>query len=258
MFEDENQQNTYENEKSNDSVKRDALTSNSAVKAAIFVIGLMICIIVIYVLIFAGRTGSGDSGSSATPKPGSTASATVNPDSTPNPDATLEATPVPGTPAPTEEPFSFKKGDKSPKIKELQQLLISKGYLAADTELAENFGAKTETAVKLFQTENGLQATGIVDNALWAAISAAPVREEPFELKKGDSDPKVAQLQQLLMDKGYMAQDTTTNYFGGMTETAVKLFQKQNGLTETGIVNNTLFTMIQNAQAYTATQTPAP
>lgn len=254
MFEDENQQNTYETENRNNSVK-DALTGNSAVKAAIFVIGLMVCIIVIYVLIFAGRTPGGSSGSTATPKPGNTSSATVNPDATPAPDTTVEATP---TPTPTAEPFSFKKGDESPKIKELQQLLIAKGYLDANTELAETFGSKTETAVKLFQTENAMEATGIVDNALWAAIEAAEVRQEPFELKNGTTDPKVKELQQLLMDKGYMEQDETTDYFGNKTEAAVKLFQKQNNLTETGIVNNTLFTMIQNAEVYTGTQTPAP
>lgn len=250
MFEDENERNEYDNNKPRQSAK-DALTGNSAVKAAIFVLGLMICIIVIYVLIFAGSTGNTDGSASPHHITPGTSSATPNPDATLNAgNTTIEPT---AEPTPTQAPFSFKKGDEDPKIKELQQLLITKGYLAADTELAEVFGNKTEAAVKLFQTENGLEATGIVDNALWAAIELAEVRVEPFELKNGVTDEKVAQLQQLLMDKGYMEMDTPTNYFGNKTEAAVKLFQKANGLTETGIVNNTLFTMIQNAANYTGT-----
>lgn len=251
MFEDENQQNTYETEKFNNSVK-DALTSNSAVKAAIFVIGLMVCIIVIYALIFAGRTSGSEGSSTPTPKPGSNSSATVDPNSTPGPDATLETTP---TPTPTQEPFSFKKNDVNPKIKELQQLLINKGYLNAETELSETFGARTEEAVKLFQSENGLEDTGVVDNALWAAIEAAPVRDtsELFTLKKGDTDAKVKELQQLLMDKGYMEKDEPTDYFGSKTEAAVKLFQKQNNLAENGIVNNAVFNKLKNAEVYTGT-----
>ena len=241
MFEDENDMKPR-------SSAKEALTANSAVKAAIFVLGLMLCIIVIYVLIFAGNPGNTDAGNTPTNKvpvtPGTSATGgtTLQPSTTP--DATL-------APTPTQAPFSFKKGDVDPKIKELQQLLIDKGYLAANTELAETFGAKTETAVKLFQTENGLPVNGVVDNTLWAALEVAEVRVEPFELKNGVTDEKVAQLQQLLMDKGYMTKDTPTTYFGKKTEEAVKLFQRTNQMTETGIVNNTLFTMIQNAAPYT-------
>lgn len=250
MFEDENERNEYDNNKLRQSAK-DSLTSNSAVKAAIFVLGLMICIIVIYVLLFAGSTQNPDSDNSPHHITPGTSSATPNPDATPSAGGTATQPTV--APTPTPEPFSFKRGDENPKIKELQQLLITKGYLAADTELAEVFGAKTEAAVKLFQTENGLEATGIVDNALWTAIELAEVRVEPFELKNGVTDAKVAELQQLLMDKGYMTMDTPTTYFGNKTEAAVKLFQRVNNLTETGIVNNTLFTMIQNAEKYTGT-----
>ena len=243
MFEDENDMKPR-------SSAKEALTANSAVKAAIFVLGLMLCIIVIYVLIFAGSTGNENPGTTATPNPNPSASATVDPNATPGTTDEPGTTPS-ATVVPTPQPFSFKKGDVDPKIKELQQLLIQKGYLAADTELAETFGAKTEAAVKLFQTENALEVNGIVDNALWTALELAEVRVEPFELKNGVTDEKVAQLQQLLMDKGYMKQDTPTTYFGKKTEEAVKLFQRTNQMTETGIVNNTLFTMIQHAAPYT-------
>lgn len=249
MFEDENERNEYDNNPR--SSGKMALTGNSAVKAAIFVLGLMLCIIVIYVLILGGSNANPQENPTHTPN--TSATATVKPEETP--DATEPtATVVPSTPTP--EPFSFKNGDENPKIKELQQLLINKGYLSADTELAETFGAKTEAAVKLFQTENGLEVTGIVDNALWAAIEAAPVREEPFELKITVTDEKVAQLQQLLMDKGFMAKDEPTTYFGAKTEEAVKLFQRVKGITETGIVNNTLYKMLQEAEPYT-TATPS-
>ena len=53
-----------------------------------------------------------------------------------------------------------KKGDNSPYISDLQQMLIRKGWaLAADGA----FGPKTEQAVKEFQQKNGLKVTGEID-----------------------------------------------------------------------------------------------
>ena len=249
MFEDENERNEYENNRQGFSAK-DALTGNSAVKAAIFVVGLMICIIVIYVLIFAGSTGTGNE--TPTVNPDNTSAVTLKPGETPNPGVT---TPEPTVaPTPTPQPFSFQKGSEDPKIKELQQLLIEKGYLAADTELSETFGAKTDKAVRDFQERMGMEINGVVDNALWMALEQAPVKEEAFSFKKGDKSPKIKELQQLLIEKGYLAADTVlSENFGPKTEVAVKLFQKVNNMTETGIVNNTLFDMIKKAEKYTGT-----
>ena len=49
----------------------------------------------------------------------------------------------------------------------------------------------------------------------------------------------VKKLQQRLMDLGFMDNDEPTDYFGQVTLTAVKHFQRQNELPQDGIVGNT-------------------
>lgn len=64
--------------------------------------------------------------------------------------------------------MTLKRGDKNPKVIELQRLLNSKGFFNA--EYVENFGPKTEAAVKAYQASMGVEATGIVDDKLFASL----------------------------------------------------------------------------------------
>lgn len=64
-------------------------------------------------------------------------------------------------------------------------------------------------------------------------LSEDPV---PEYLRNGVEHPIVASLQQRLMDLGFMDNDEPTQYFGSMTEAAVKTFQRQNELAQDGIV----------------------
>lgn len=69
------------------------------------------------------------------------------------------------TPAPTEEPIVYaplQKGDESQEVMNLQNRLYNLGYLNDDRDGV--FGSKTQTAVKLFQEQTGLAASGIADN----------------------------------------------------------------------------------------------
>jgi len=77
-----------------------------------------------------------------------------------------EATPTPAieiTPTPTAPPavtyHTLRKGDQGPDVVTLQEALAELGYLngAADG----NFGTGTQTAVKKFQEDNGLDSDGI-------------------------------------------------------------------------------------------------
>ena len=66
-----------------------------------------------------------------------------------------------------------------------------------------------------------------------------PVLDEnpvPVYLRNGVEHPIIASLQQRLMDLGFMDNDEPTQYFGNMTESAVKTFQRQNQLAQDGIV----------------------
>lgn len=86
---------------------------------------------------------------------------------TPSPTATPTPTPTP-TPRPTvtPKPFVLKMKSKGADVRQLQQRLISLGYLA-DKEADGIFGSKAEKAVKQFQRNHDIKQSGIVDQDLW-------------------------------------------------------------------------------------------
>ncbi len=67
----------------------------------------------------------------------------------------------------------WRKGDD---VKQIQEILISQGYLdgAADGV----FGPKTEAAVAAFQKDRGMDATGIVGEMTYAALKEAPAESQ--------------------------------------------------------------------------------
>lgn len=72
-------------------------------------------------------------------------------------------------------------------------------------------------------------------------------------LKKGDENNEVADLQQRLMDLGYLDIDETTQKFGSATEMAVKWFQRQAGMEQTGVADGVTLLAIfsEDAKPYT-------
>lgn len=78
-------------------------------------------------------------------------------------------TPTTTTPTPTDPAawVPIQRGDAGTRVTVLQQALVAAGI----TVLVDgNFGAATEAAVRTFQTNNGLEATGIVDAATADAL----------------------------------------------------------------------------------------
>ena len=75
------------------------------------------------------------------------------------------ATPTPVAPLTTPAPQypTLSKGDDSEDVKKMQQRLWDLGYL--NDEADGKFGNNTQTALKLFQQEAGLEVTGVADNA---------------------------------------------------------------------------------------------
>ena len=103
------------------------------------------------------------------------------------------------------------------------------------------------TAVKAFQKKNGLTQTGTADvttqNKLYSstAIKADDKTDDDKDdiatdgtLKQGSSGSEVKKVQQRLKELGYYSSVCDGDY-GAKTVTAVKAFQKKNGLTQTGI-----------------------
>lgn len=74
-----------------------------------------------------------------------------------------------------------------------------------------------------------------------------------LSLKKNDSNDNVKIMQQRLFDLGYITKngnDTNiTGYYGDVTEVAVKAFQKNNGIDETGTADNKTLTAMFRSDA---------
>lgn len=68
---------------------------------------------------------------------------------------------------------TLRRGDKGEDVKELQKELISLGYPLPKYGADGDFGKETETAVKAFQTDNGLKADGVVGEKTYAALEKA-------------------------------------------------------------------------------------
>jgi hypothetical protein len=64
--------------------------------------------------------------------------------------------------------FTIKQGCKGGAVRRLQTWLSDLGY---SISVDGDFGAKTEAAVKQFQTDHGLEADGIVGKQTWAALA---------------------------------------------------------------------------------------
>jgi len=58
-------------------------------------------------------------------------------------------------------PLKFKRGDKGPFIVDIQEMFAKLGFDPGEPEGV--FVAKTEDAVRVFQSEYGLPVTGIID-----------------------------------------------------------------------------------------------
>ena len=67
----------------------------------------------------------------------------------------------------------MKNGTRGDDVKEIQEMLISSGYLDGNADGI--FGPKTEKAVLAFQQDNGLVPDGVVGMETWTAIGAYEV-----------------------------------------------------------------------------------
>lgn len=129
---------------------------------------------------------------------------------------------------------SFRQGDKGDNIKQMQNMLVTLGYLdSADGD----FGPKTTYAVKKFQSDKKLTTDGIVGaetlEEMVKALESLSADDDTL-LKEGDKGDAVKSIQALLNEKGYNI--IADGHFGPKTTQAVKNFQKANNLNVDGVV----------------------
>ena len=176
-----------------------------------------------------------------------------------------DATPAPTatpTPKPTKEPVyttpksTVKNGSNGADARSVQTRLKDLGYYQGKVD--GKFGRASVNALKNFQTNNGLKADGVAGKSTYAKLFSAqavaynsPETESPAPvedttetdsssessfwttLRSGDSGTDVKQLQENLIQLGYMSGKPDGKY-GDTTTAAVKAFQKANNLKDDG------------------------
>ena len=132
--------------------------------------------------------------------------------------------------------MSCSTGDVGLNVYVLQKRMRAMGYF--EGECTGSFGELTQAAVAAFQADNGLEATGIADAAMWELIysGAAVTRRRLDALTLGDTGVNVTQIQQQLNALGYFTREAD-GHFDYATETALRLFQMASGMSATGVAD---------------------
>lgn len=127
-------------------------------------------------------------------------------------------------------------GARGLRVTEMQERLRYLGYMADPADGI--YGPYTRAAVKLFQEENGLYVNGVADRETLVKLYdyVAPKCSSYFEMNYGDSGWRVKQLNKRLKDLYYMEGSAGSSY-NSDTKAAVKKFQRQAGLTQTGVAS---------------------
>lgn len=140
-----------------------------------------------------------------------------------------ELSPIPTTPPDKSE---LVPGVHDPQMIDIQQRLMDLDYMDED-EPTDYYGNGTKYALQLFQRKNGLQVDGLLGEKTITALYANDAL--PYTVKVGDRGSDVVAMQERLQELKYLKAGHT-GYFGTDTETAVKNFQKRNGLSPDGNV----------------------
>ena len=149
---------------------------------------------------------------------------------------------------PVSESVRLEEGMTAAVVIDVQQRLMSLGYMDVD-ETDGAYNAQTVIAVNHFKKQSGLAEDGIVDGDTYDLLMSDEAQYYTISLgaKDTDTDTDVTELQQRLVELGYM--DVATGYYGTETETAVKKFQKLNGLAEDGSIGESTRELLYSPDA---------
>ena len=139
----------------------------------------------------------------------------------------------------------LQRGDRGDNVTELQTRLEQLGYNTGGVDGI--FGSMTEAAVQQLQQSAQLPSDGKFGQQELAALnSTQPISEVPAQpsdtvislgtLAPGAENSDVTRLQQRLKDSGYFYGQTTA-YYGSKTESSVSSFQRDRGLSITGVAD---------------------
>ena len=187
----------------------------------------------------------------------------------------VKVTPTP-TPVPTLSPEEdaggyqiLQKGASGSDVVALQEALIELGFLTGTAD--GKFGSGTEKAVIAFQQANDYPATGIMDANIQAFLytgkpknikgektsikTLSPV--EGVSMKKGNKGTAVTNLQKRLIELGYL-KGTASGTYDSNTISAIRSFQKKNGLKSDGTATAETQKALYSEAAVSASATATP
>lgn len=188
----------------------------------------------------------------------------------------VKAQPTP-TPAPTLAPGAdtlsyrnLQQGSAGESVIALQSALIELGYLGAARQDGQ-YGAATAAAVIAFQRANGYPETGVADVNLQAFLySGKPLNSAGVKTKvktlapidgvsitAGSKGTLVGTMQARLKELGYYA-GAITQVHDSATVSALKRFQKANGITADGVAGAQTQDVLFSGAAVASGATPAP
>ena len=151
----------------------------------------------------------------------------------------------------------LKAGTLGNTVKQLQQALLDAGVTVRGG--ADGiFGPATAEALKSFQTSQGLPATGVVDQATAEALADPKAPSSPTTGSSdgfavyGERGSRVVDLQKALLNAGISFAGGADGAFGSATAGAIMSFQRANGLSVTGKVDDA------TAKALGLTAAPKP
>ena len=185
-------------------------------------------------------------------------------------DANLSAvTPAPSAAGASTAYKLLYSGSKGDAVKALQEALKELGFYTGSVD--GSFGSGTRGAVTAFQKMNGLSQTGTADSASQTLLfegkpknskgKATAVKTvsyvEGAAISSGSKGDAVVRLQIRLKELGYYT-GAVDGAAGSATVSAVKAFQKKNGLTQTGTADAATQKLLYAANALTAKATATP
>ena len=129
-------------------------------------------------------------------------------------------------------PNYYSYGQESDEIKKYQKRLQALGYLTTTPD--GKYGNDTVAAIKLFQSRNGLSSDGYLGPSTRAKLDSSSAVANALSI--GSEGETVRRVQQLLYQYNYLKSSSVTGYYGSITEAAVRLFQKNHGLSQDGQV----------------------
>ena len=146
-----------------------------------------------------------------------------------------------------EKPSSdaLRPGDSGSRVKSLQQSLKELGLYSGSVDGV--YGSGTTRAVKAFQKQQGLTQDGVAGSKTLAALETASREDAGQTLRPGDKGSAVKSLQQALKKLGLYT-GSIDGVYGSGTTRAVKLLQRQTGLTQDGVAGSRTMAALSTAQ----------